>query len=306
MDKINHLTTCLLMMSMIGTAMGATNPNDYYNNIDKFKSHKESSFATDNINKQDIWGKYKGKVTQAQNAPQKAYYNDEAGMNNAAQTAKSTSETYKAAMHVWRKEPDINIVKNSGYVQSNQLYVSDAYNLAHGISDTHIDCTGGTVCHYEYEPKSCIKTVQQTLQCTKYPVVKTHTDTYYVDEQYSGNMTNTGRNSNSVVLPQGGEITAFTFKSRSKQGYRGLSTYQFYLNGVLIGTMPISGFGWMSWINISASNLSVPVPQTGAVKLSFVGYSDDSRYEAPYTLTENVKKTKKVADVKWVTQCSTI
>ena len=199
---------------------------------------------------------------------------------------------------------------NTAGVFKNGIYYScdgDQSDSFSGVCKLIKSCTDWELVHHDSSTTKSCKLTPNTkpLNCKKYPKVTVTNKTYTELETYSGNMTNTGERSNTVTLPQGGYIQSFTFKSRSKQGYRGWSSYVFSLNGVNIGTMKPVGGDWTSWINISAKDLNVLVGGGGIVNLSFVGYSDDARYEAPYTLTELVTKKKKVATTTWITDCPT-
>ena len=172
MDKHQITLSLICSILMLQTAVAKVNPNDYYDNIDAFQKKNEQVFQPSYINGQDTFGKYQNRVDQAQNAPAKTYYDDEGKLNQKAEQQRS-SEIYKTGIAVKNKEPDLNLIEKSDYVQSNQLYIDDAYNVAHGISDAKVDCEGGRVCHYEYEHRTCEKSNNQSISCTKEPVIET-------------------------------------------------------------------------------------------------------------------------------------
>jgi hypothetical protein len=309
MARTYAYTACFLVM-VSHCALATVNPNDYYNNISKFTQKKDSSYETSNLESQNIWGDQgmKQKVSSAVNtAPEKSYFDNDGQLDIDAQTQKTQSDAYKGAMDVYHKEPDINMIANSGYVQNNQIYVKDAYNISHGISDKEINCEGGTVCRYNNIVKHCTKTISQEMTCTKTPVVKVTNDPYQVSESYSGNMSHSGVLQYNADLPENGTITSFKFSSTGKQGMRANSDYKFYLNGVYIGIMPhTSPYGiWISTISINAPKISVPV-SAKHILLSVTGYNDDAIWSSPFSLTMLVTHYHKVSHVTWVTQCSNI
>lgn len=166
---------------MIASLSFASQAGDYNNSVpsdEALMAQKINQDAILNAHPTDAFGdKYNP------NPSETAYYgDDDSAMNQAAQSALASSDIAKTAHSVKNKQPSADALENSSFVKTNKLFFTDAYNVAHGISDDQIDCENGHTCHFVFEPKSCEKTIPATIHCNKTAIP--HTRIVQVPAQY--------------------------------------------------------------------------------------------------------------------------
>ncbi|ALA26647.1 type-F conjugative transfer system mating-pair stabilization protein TraN [Piscirickettsia salmonis] len=235
------------------------------------------------------------------------------GLSQDAQNNLKNDPAGNTVYKAFTTRPQIKVNTQSASIQGSKLIENDSYNITHGISDQYVNCTKKPVnCTTTYQSKTCTTGHPYDLTCTRTLSIQMKEKTVYVDKTYTGNMENTGSNSNTYTLPEGGVIESIVFRSDSDHGYAYRQNYTFYLNGKNIGTRSYPCSGWLcflnnnSSINITADNLGVYVPSSGVVNLRFDGYSYRGRGAAPFTIVMKVKRTAKDPQEVWSTNCNNL
>lgn len=225
---------------------------------------------------------------------------DKSNMSKAASAALPKSPAGHAVSSDFLTRPQFQINKKSFEITNSEFIEAHSAHIARGINDAYVDCHKKHICHLTYTQKRCQQSHPFSLTSNRTLHVHIKETQKTIKETFSGNMTNTGFNSNVFTLPHQGFITSAKLSSRSDNGYRHYATYVGFLNGIQFAVMPASQGDWMSTIHFFGNHLHIPVASDGEVQFHFSGYSDDTRFEAPYRVVLQSTKTQKTPQLNWV------
>ena len=140
-----------------------------------------------------------------------AYSSD---LNQAAQNNLKNDPAGSTVFNAFTTRPQIKVNTQSASIQGSKLIEKDSYNITHGISDQYVNCSKKPVnCTTTYQTKTCTTGHPYDLTCTRTLSIQMKEKTVYIDKTYTGNMENTGYNSNTYTLPEGGVIESIVFRS---------------------------------------------------------------------------------------------
>ncbi|ALB24381.1 hypothetical protein AVI53_17270 (plasmid) [Piscirickettsia salmonis] len=310
---MNKKLIILLVISILNVTYSNQTSEDYEKDQSIVQANESAVISTGtSLNPEESIPNY------TSNPSETSYYQGvESYSSNLSEDAQTNLANDPAGNTVYQNfttRPQIKVNTQSASIQGSKLIESDSYNLTHGISDQYVDCDKQAVnCTTTYDSKSCTTGHPYNLTCTSTLSIQMKEKTEYVEKTYSGNMENTGSNSNTYTLPEGGVIESISFQSNAGNGYYYNKNYTFYLNGTNIGTRsyPCSGtfqcmFPFNSSISITADNLGVYVSGSGVINVTFDGYSGGSRGTAPFTVVMKVQRTAKEPEEVWTTNCSSL
>ncbi len=278
---------------MIASFSFASQAGDYNNSVPKDKAlmaQKINQAAILNAHPTDTFGdQYNPNPSET-----RYYSDDDSAMNEVAQSALASSDIAKTTHIVKNKQPSADALENSSFVKTNKLFFTDAYNVAHGISDDQIDCENGHTCHFVFEPKSCEKTIPATIHCNKSAIPHTKKVPYKTTVSYSGDLIKHSQYSYSYIANESGILQSISvkFANRNHNSFQcNDRIYSGYINGISMGQYKNNGCSWeFYWLPFSKSGLNISVQKGQPVSVSF-------NCKMLYQIYD--RRTRKIID-KWV------
>lgn len=273
--------------------------DEYYNNVDYAQSILQTSMNRSDFKNAN--GKtFDDHYTDHPDAQK--YYNSPGSMTQDSATAIKKSGDATAVLDNYNNKPHVPINPNDPVYKDAKLYMDDAYNISHGISDRYVDCENGKQCHTEMIKHTCEKSNTATLQCAKVATPHAKKVPYQTTVNYSGNMSIHDRQHFSFTAPEAGIIRNIhvEYQYTPNNTFVCHSDYYGYINGKLISHYRNNGCSWQFYVlPFDNGNINLTVGANQTINTNFTGRLDRGMNRAYYRITMEVTRYRDEGYVTW-------